>query len=57
MFEWATQQKEFKDEILLLKEEKFREESDIEKFAFFKIFEKVSNSNILHKVKIYVQFI
>ena len=57
MFEWAVQQQEFKDEIVLLKEEKFREESDIEKFAFFKIFEKVIYSNSLHKVENIIGFI
>ena len=50
MFEWAVQQQQFKEEIVLLKEEKFREDSDIEKFAFFKIFQKVINSNIKQKI-------
>ena len=42
MFEWARDQKEFKDEMVQLREEKFRDNDDIEKFAFFKMFEKVS---------------
>ena len=42
MFEWARDQKEFKDEMTILREEKFRNEGDIEKFAFFKMFEKVT---------------
>jgi len=40
MFEWARDQKEFKDEMVQLREEKFRDNDDIEKFAFFKMFEK-----------------
>ena len=43
MFEWATETKEFQEEIQELKREQFRDDCDIEKFAFFKIFEKVCN--------------
>ena len=43
MYEWAKYQPDFKAEMEQLRKEKFRNEDDIEKFAFFKIFEKVNN--------------
>ena len=41
MFEWAREQPEFEINLQNLREEKFRNEDDLEKFAFFQMFEKV----------------
>ena len=41
MFEWAREQPEFEINLQNLREEKFRNEDDLEKFAFFQLFEKV----------------
>ena len=41
MFEWAQDQQEYKDNIAELRAEEFRNNDDIEKFAFFSMFEKV----------------
>ena len=41
MFEWAREQPEFEINMQNLREEKFRNEDDLEKFAFFQLFEKV----------------
>ena len=40
MFEWAQDQQEYKDNIAELRAEEFRNNDDIEKFAFFSMFEK-----------------
>ena len=41
MFEWAREQPEFEINMQNLREEQFRNEDDLEKFAFFQLFEKV----------------
>ena len=43
MFEWAREQPEFEINMQNLREEKFRNEDDLEKFAFFQLFEKVKD--------------
>jgi len=40
MFEWAREQPEFEINMQNLRDEKFRNEDDLEKFAFFQLFEK-----------------
>ena len=43
MFEWAREQPEFEINMQNLRDEKFRNEDDLEKFAFFQLFEKVKD--------------
>ena len=43
MFDWAREQPEFEINMQNLRDEKFRNEDDLEKFAFFQLFEKVKD--------------